>query len=123
MNKILISIHPEHVRNIVNGTKRYEYRTKVPKNSVNKLIIYETAPVKKIVAEAEVIDVLALDPKKLWEQTKEYSGISKEFFDEYFEGREKAYAYKLGPVLVYEEPKSLLDFGFKVAPQSFVYVK
>ncbi|MCI6216728.1 MAG: ASCH domain-containing protein [Mollicutes bacterium] len=123
MKKIIISINPEHVNNIINGTKRYEYRTKAAKKDVNKLIIYETMPIKKIVAEAEIVEVLSLDPNTLWEQTKDYSGISKKFFDEYFKNRSVAYAYKLGKVKVYDEPKSLIEFGLRTAPQSFAYAR
>lgn len=123
MKKIIISINPEHVNNIINGTKKYEYRTKAAKKDVNKLIIYETMPVKMVVAEAEIVEVLALDPNALWEETKNYSGITKKFFYEYFKNRKIAYAYKLGKIKVYEEPKSLNEFGLKMAPQSFAYAK
>ncbi len=123
MKKIIISINPEHVNNIINGTKKYEYRTKAAKKDVNKLIIYETMPVKKVVAEAEIVEVLALEPNALWEETKDYSGITKKFFDEYFENRKVAYAYKLGKIKVYDEPKSLNEFGLRAAPQSFAYAK
>ena len=41
MKKIIISINPEHVKNIINGTKKFEYRTKAAKSDVNKIIIYE----------------------------------------------------------------------------------
>ena len=121
--KIIISINPEHVENIINGTKKYEYRTKAAKQDISSIIIYETVPVKKIVAEAEIIEVLELSPEDLWNETKEFSGISKDFYDDYFKNRNVAYAYKLGKIKVYREPKSLLDFGVKYAPQSFVYVK
>jgi len=121
--KIIISINPEHVENIINGTKKYEYRTKAAKQDISSIIIYETLPVKKIVAEAEIIEVLELSPEDLWNETKEFSGISKDFYDYYFKNRDVAYAYKLGKIKVYKEPKSLLDFGIKCAPQSFVYVK
>ena len=120
--KIIISINPEHVENILNGTKKYEYRKIAAKQDISSIIIYETTPVKRIVAEAEIIDVLMYSPEDLWELTKEGSGISKDFFDEYFEGREVAYAYKLGKIKVYDEPKTLLDYGIKAAPQSFVYI-
>lgn len=120
--KIVISINPEHVENIINGSKKFEYRTKAAKSDVEKILIYETVPVKKIVAEAEIEEVLMLPPEELWEQTKNQSGISKTFFDAYFNGRSVAYAYKLGKVKVYEQPKELIDFGLKSAPQSFVYI-
>lgn len=48
MRKIIISINPEHVDNIIIETKKYEYRTKVAKKDINKLIIYETMPIKKL---------------------------------------------------------------------------
>lgn len=121
--KILISINPEHVQNIINGTKKYEYRRIAAKQDISSLIIYETMPVKKIVAEAEIVEVLRCRPNELWNLTKEASGIEKDFFDEYFQNREFAYAYKLGKIKVYDEPKSLFDFGIKAAPQSFVYLK
>ena len=50
MKKIIVSINPEHVKNIINGTKKFEYRTKAAKTDVNKIIIYETTPIKKVVA-------------------------------------------------------------------------
>lgn len=120
--RILISINPEHVANIINGTKKYEYRKVAAKQDISSILIYETSPVKRVVAEAKIVDVLILSPNELWEETKEYSGITKKFFDEYFEGRDIAYAYKLGKVKVYKNPKSLLEYGIKSAPQSFVYL-
>lgn len=120
--KILISINPEHVENIINGSKKFEYRKITAKQDISSIVIYETTPVKRIVAEVEIIDVLILSPDELWNQTKHASGISKEFFDEYFQGKKIAYAYKLGKVKVYEEPKTLLDYGVKNAPQSFIYL-
>lgn len=120
--KILISINPEHVQNIIKSIKKYEYRKIAAKQDISSIIIYETTPVKRIVAEAEIIDVLMYSPEELWKLTKEESGISKAFFDEYFEGKEIAYAYKLGKIKVYDEPKTLLEYGIKAAPQSFVYI-
>ena len=94
--KIIISINPEHVENILNGTKKYEYRKIAAKKDISSIIIYETTPIKRIVAEAEIIEVLMFEPEILWDKTKDASGISKEFFDDYFQNREIAYAYKLG---------------------------
>lgn len=123
MKTIVMAIHPEHVNNIINGTKKYEYRTKAAKKDINRLIIYETMPIKKVVAEAEILEVLALEPSKLWDETKEYSGITKGYFDDYFKNRKIAYAYKLGKIKIYDEPKALTEFGLKKAPQSFAYAK
>ena len=84
---------------------------------------YETAPRQKVVAEVEVLDMLEDSPEQLWLLTREGAGISKEFYDEYFCGREVAFAYKLGSVHIFETPKELSEFGVKVAPQSYIYIK
>ena len=120
--KIIISINPEHVAKILSGEKKFEYRTKAAKKDVDSLIIYETTPVKRIVAEAEIIEVLRLSPEDLWKETERYSGISKSFYDEYFKGRKIAYAYRLGKAKAYDNPLELSDYGIKAAPQSFVYI-
>ena len=122
MKKILLSINPEHVSKILSGEKAFEYRTKVAKQDVKSLLIYETSPVKRVVAEAEILEVLELPPEDLWVATKDYSGITKDFFDAYFANREIAYAYRLGNIKAYDRPMELSYFGVKAAPQSFVYV-
>ena len=119
---IILPINPKHVKKIISGEKKYEYRTRIPKNSVDKIIIYETAPTKKIVAEAEIIEIISLPPKTLWEETKDFSGITKKFFDQYFKDKDIAYAYKLGKIKVYDTPLDLSDFGLESVPQSFVYL-
>ena len=122
MAKILISINPEHVEKILSGEKRFEYRTKAAKKDIDSLLIYETYPVKRVVAEAKVIEVIELPPEKLWDVTKDHSGISYQFFAQYFKGRSVGYAYRLGEIRLYPVPRELSYFGVKAAPQSFVYI-
>ena len=121
--KIIVSINPEYVEKILSEEKKFEYRTRVAKQQVDTLIIYATKPIMKVVAEVEILGIIATTPEELWNQTKNQPGITKSFFDEYFKDKQVAYAYKLGEVKVYERPKSLLDFGLRMAPQSFAYVK
>lgn len=120
---IVLSIAPEYVQKIIDGTKKYEYRTKVAKENIDAIVIYCTAPVKKVVAKAQVIDILQDSPSALWDKTKDFSGISKSFFDKYFENKKIAYAYRLGKIEVYKKQKTLKEFGLSAAPQSFVYLK
>jgi predicted transcriptional regulator len=76
----------------------------------------------QVVAEVELIDIIEDDLDAVWETTKEYAGITHEYFEKYFKGKETAIAYKLGAVKKYSKPKCLASFGIKNAPQSFVYV-
>lgn len=122
MRKILISINPEYVDLILRKIKRFEYRTKVAQKDIQSIIVYCTYPTKKVVAEVAIKNIIESTPDKLWEMTHEHGGVSKKFFDEYFAGREKAYAYELGEVKQFKEPKTLKDYNLDFAPQSFVYI-
>lgn len=122
MCKILLSINPIHVENIFNGTKEYEFRKVKCKESVDKIVIYSTNPVMKVVGEVKVLSVLEGTPENIWKRTRKEAGIDKSFFSRYYKGKKKAFAYKLGNAIQYEEPRDLSYYGVKVAPQSFVYL-
>lgn len=122
MSQMLLSINPEHVENILLGTKKFEFRKVRCKADISKIIIYATSPIMQVVAEAEVLGIIEDDPTAVWDLTAEFAGISKRFFDQYYQGREKAVAYRLGKVKKYTRPKALSDYGINFAPQSFVYV-
>lgn len=120
---ILLSINPNHVENILNGTKTYEFRKKACKRHVDKILIYSTTPIMRVVGEAEVEEVLIDNPEIIWKKTRKNSGIDKTFFDQYYEDRDQAVAYKLRNVIKYNEPKELKDYGISNAPQSFQYIE
>ena len=122
MCAILLSINPEYVERIMCGEKKYEFRKNLCRRKVDKIIIYSTSPVMKVVGEAEVEEVLVDEPRKIWEITKKHSGINQEFFYEYYDGRTQAVAYKLNNIVEYAKPKVLADYGVNVAPQSFCYL-
>lgn len=122
MSTILLSIKPEYVSRILEGTKKYEFRRTLAQRSVSRILIYSTAPVMKVVGEVEVIGTISLKPSPLWEMTKTHAGISRANFRKYFSGCHLAHAYKLGQVTQYEEGYPLARYGIEQAPQSFVYV-
>ena len=122
MCTILLPIKPEYANRIVEQTKLYEYRKNKCKRKVDKIVVYSTSPVKKIIAEVEVKGIISNSPDKLWKETKDYSGISKTKYMKYFENKDIAFAYKLGKVLIYDKPKTLKDIGINYYPQSYVYL-
>lgn len=123
MSKILLSIKPEYAHSILEGNKKFEYRKRLPKRVIKKIVIYSTYPEKRIIGEVDVIETLELNPKELWRKTENYAGISKTKYFEYFGEKNIGYAYTLGEVKKFEKPKLLCDYGLKTAPQSFVYLK
>lgn len=122
--KVLLSINPEHVANIFSGLKTYEFRRKVfARKDVTTVVVYCTMPIGKIVGEFDIDCIIEKRPDNLWEETSSGSGISKQFFDTYFEGREIGYALKIGEVRAYEayvDPSDILD-NF-TPPQSYMYM-
>lgn len=86
-------------------------------------MIYVTAPIKKVLGEVKVTEVIEDMPQAVWNKTKTAAGIDESFFNRYFEGRKIAVAYALGDVTVFSEPKSLYDYDLKVEPQSYAYVE
>ena len=122
--KVLLSIKPEFVEKIFSGEKKFEYRKAIFKNnSISSVIIYSTMPVGKIVGEFSFKEIHKKSPKELWRETKEYSGISKDFFFDYFKNKTEACAIEIENVQKYEKP---IDphtmFPNFTAPQSFFYV-
>jgi len=122
VNSILLSVRPEYVERIFSGTKLYEYRKRIPKKPVNKIIIYSTYPVMKVVGEVSIIGIISSNPTSIWEQTKSEAGISRKKYRLYFKGSKVAYALQLGETNLYNSPKLLNDFGVSSPPQSFIYI-
>ncbi len=122
MSTMLLSIKPKYAKVILEGKKQYEFRKTRPKAGVNRIIFYASSPQKQVVGEAVIDEVLEGTPKEIWEIARTAAGITKKFFFSYYSGKDKAIAYKLKDVMIYEEPKKLSDYGIRQAPQSFIYL-
>lgn len=121
MNAIL-SIKPQFVDEIIAGRKGYEFRKKVFKQQVCKVFVYASSPVSRIVGEFELGDVIEDTPEQLWGITASRSGITKHYFDEYFQHHNIGFALEIKSFKCYKEPINpyLFITGFH-APQSFCY--
>lgn len=124
--KVLLSIKPEFVEEIVGGRKKFEYRKNIFKRAdVSSVVVYATKPYGKVVGEFEIERIIEEKPNKLWELTQDFSGITHQFFDEYFKDRETGFAIQIREFIEYDEPIELkhYDNRIKVAPQSFLYLE
>lgn len=70
MCKIMLSIKPQYAANILNGSKKFEYRKVRFKREVDKILIYSTHPVMSVVGEAKIEKILENTPQKIWDITK-----------------------------------------------------
>jgi predicted transcriptional regulator len=120
---IVISIKPIYTDLILNGEKKYEFRKHNFTKPINKVLIYSTKPIGKIVGYFTIDKVIKNTPSKIWAICHEFAGVSENDFINYFEGFKNAYAIQiknvfklLNPIL----PNDLIE-GFK-APRSFLYI-
>jgi predicted transcriptional regulator len=112
------------VQKIFCGEKQYEYRKLIfRRTDIDKIIIYATKPIGKILGEVDIENILYNNPEKLWEITKEGSGISYNIFKRYFSKKEKGFAIKIRNAKLYSLPLEISDLlPNGVAPQSFCYL-
>lgn len=124
MRKILLSIKPCYVAEILAGRKTVEYRKRIPQDdTVRQVLIYSSHPVKRVVAEFTLGGFLSGTPEWLWEQTSEIGGITMKVFNRYFEGKDVAYAYQIEHLHIFDQPKPLAEYGLERGPQDFCYVE
>lgn len=122
--KVLLSIKPEFAEKIFNGTKKYEFRRSVFKNkNVRTVVVYASSPVQQVIGEFEIETILNHNLQELWNLTKDYSGITKNFFFDYFVNKEKGYAIKIKEAKLYDKALSIKDDFNATPPQSFMYLE
>ena len=112
----LLSIKPEFAEAIFDGTKKF-------KKNVNKIKVYATKPVGKIIGEFIVDNILEASPEELWDKTSMDAGIDKERYLKYFNGKSTGFAIKIKSANKYKEAICpYLQYPNFVAPQSFMYI-
>ena len=121
--KVLLSIKPEFAFKIFEGTKKFEFRKVIFKNpNIKTVVVYASSPVQQVIGEFEIDDILSFKPDAIWKMTKKYSGITKEFFYEYFSDRDVAHAIKIKNTKKYKKPLDIRESFNVIPPQSYVYL-
>lgn len=121
---MLISLKPKFAEAILDGTKRFEFR-RVPfrRPGVERVVLYASSPVQRVVGEFSIGTILSEDPETLWRRTHAHAGIDKGFFDLYFAGVELAFAISVRNPRRYTQQMDLENaLGLARPPQSFCYI-
>ena len=122
--KIILSIKPEFANMIFEGDKKFEFRRSIFKNKdVSKVIVYASSPISKVIGEFEIGEILFKDLGSLWDETKEFSGITEDYFYNYFIGKENGFALEVKKFKRYKKELCIRESFGKVPPQSFAYLK
>ena len=120
--KVVLSIKPEFAYKIFDGTKKYEFRKAIFKNDkIKTIIVYASSPLQQVIGEFEIDKILSHDIDTLWSLTQQFSGISEDYFYQYFAEKEIGYAIKIKKTKRYKQPRCLKADYNLVPPQSFAY--
>jgi predicted transcriptional regulator len=122
--KVVLSIKPEFANKIFDGSKKYEFRRAIFKNDkIKTVIVYASSPVQRVIGEFEIETIINHDIDTLWSMTQKHSGISENYFYQYFAQKEIGYAIKIKKAKKYKQSKCLkTDFNL-MPPQSFAYLR
>lgn len=126
---LLISVKPKYAIKILKGEKTIELRKCAPKK-VGKdgyILLYVTAPIKEIWGIYKIENIIKENPKTLWENFGEKTGITIEEFNEYYKENDSAFGIQI------QEVKSLFKHSIKLdnlknlipgfmPPQTYSYI-
>lgn len=81
MTRVLLPIKPRFVEQIFAGTKQYEFRKQIFKDkTVKTILIYASYPVKKVIGQADIAEVIYTDIDSLYELRKTCPDPQESFF-------------------------------------------
>ena len=124
---IILAIKPEWAAKIYSGEKIVEWRKTKPKNfrECDDVILYETAPVKKINGFLKLYGIIKINPENLSKRHPliKYGFIDKKDLEKYAGGK-TVYALLIKHAEKFTPSgEELKKFGVKKDPQSWVYCK
>lgn len=121
---IIISMAPKSAEALFdNPEKNVVFYKVTPANKVLRVIVYATAPVKKVVGEFDLQEIKIAATSTIWKNFSKASVISKKEYDSYYEGKEKAHAMISKKTYKYRNPKDLSDYNMSKGPSGFQYLK
>jgi len=120
---VFLSIKPKYAFAILHGTKRYEFRKMRFSRNVEKVVLYATAPYKKIVGYFEVGKIRHGSPRVLWHRFNAYAIINRKAFFTYYKNKSSGIAIEVKEPVSFrrhKRPQEILP-NFTV-PNSFKYI-
>ena len=125
---ILISLKPCYAELVFEGLKTAELRRRIPRYIENRdVYIYVSSPVMELRGGFRVGHIWSGSPDEIWSTVSGLAGVSREAFDDYYEGKKVAFALEILKVWKFKDPVSLETlrnrFPYFVVPQSYRYLK
>ena len=100
---VLMSLKPKYTNAIFEGRKRVEFRKICFDDSVKRVFVYSSAPVKRIVGYFTIEKVFKDTPDRLWRQYENVGGILREDFMNYYSNVDEGCAIVIKDVTPYQK--------------------
>lgn len=118
-----MSIHPEYADAILRGTKRVEFRKRPLAADVTTVVIYATAPLRRVVGTFDIERSVIATPATLWRRFSSVGGIAKAEFFAYYHDTDHAVGLVIRRTTRLKEGVTLADLRPGLPPpQSFLYL-
>jgi predicted transcriptional regulator len=125
---IIISVKPEHARNIIVGRKTVELRRRFADTSAigRWMLIYSSSPEKALIGAVRIANVRRMAVGTLWRAFREQACVPRSAFIDYFSGVTEGVGVILGPVVRFDPAISASELRERFSfcpPQSYRYVR
>ncbi|WP_031489116.1 F0F1 ATP synthase subunit alpha [Ureaplasma canigenitalium] len=121
---IMISLSKNEAIELFENKKTTLFYKVIPSEEVERVVVYVTSPIKKVLGEFDLEEKLHTSLSKGWSTYKTTSvKTSKKDYESYFEGSKKAGVLLAKKVFQYNNPKDLSDYDMKKGPSGFTYLK
>ena len=119
----LLPIHPKYANAILDGIKKVEFRKRLFKRDVNKILIYASHPIMSLVGYFDVDMITETTPNQAWIKYGTQGCIDKEAYAVYYSGADKAVAIGIKKAVKFDKPVKLSTIDSNITPpQSYRYI-
>ena len=121
---VILSIKPKYAEAILCGEKKCEFRkNRLPRN-VDRVLLYASNSIGKIVGWFTIRKQITGRPGDIWKSHSMVGGITKKEFDEYYNGHKEAVCIEIKDVTKLDPPIDPYDLLPEfVPPQSYIYLR
>jgi len=125
---LLISLKPDYADLVFRGLKTAELRRRISTFVENRdVFVYVSSPVMTLRGGFRVGQVWTGSPQEIWHTVSNLAGVSRKVFDDYYQGKNVAFALEIIDVWEFVNPLPLYElrrrFPNFVVPQSYRYLK
>ena len=122
MNCVILSIKPKYAKAILDGTKTFEIRKRVPRfNEGTTVFLYETAPVSAITGYFVYTGFVCAEKASFYRYHGTKLGISYQGYMDYLKDQKYVHAWRISNATRLNQPITPSELNIAKIPQFYMY--